>query len=180
MGIADPPPRIRRRGRAAVDAGTRSPFPWRSRAVALLALLAPIAAAGTADAGDRAGDRAHADYLYRCSGCHGLDGDGLPRAGIPPFPGLVGAFAADPEGRVYLLHVPGVVGSGLDDARIAAVLNYVIDAWAGDASAGLAPFSVEEVRRLRARPVADVVAYRRAVVARLAAKGVAVAPYPWP
>lgn len=119
-------------------------------------------------------------YRLRCSGCHGLEGMGAPSAGIPPFPGSIGAIAADDGGRAYIMHVPGVVGSGLNNAQLAAVMNYVLDQWSGDKARPVARFTPDEVTRLRAVPVGDVVSYRRDLSQRLAKGGVAIADYPWP
>lgn len=124
------------------------------------------------------GHSAKFNYLLRCSGCHDRDGTGLPRAGIPALPGYIDAFAGDDDGRTYITHVPGVVATGLNDAEIAAVLNYVIDEW-GDPSR-IEPFTEAEVTRRKAIPVSDVVAYRRQIVQRLKTGGVAIADYPWP
>jgi cytochrome c553 len=118
------------------------------------------------------------NYMLRCAGCHTESGEGLPHAGIPQFPGYIDAFAGDDEGRTYMMHVPGVVGSSLSDAQIAAVLNYVVKNW-GDLAA-VAPFTAEEVGVRRAKPMPDVVAYRRKLVKRLKAEGAKVADYPWP
>lgn len=137
--------------------------------------LAVLLGAGGAAAGERP---ARANYLLRCSGCHLGDGSGLPASGIPPLPGFIDIFAGDEDGRTYLTHVPGVAASGLSDAEVAAVLNYVVGEW-GDPSA-VAPFNGAEVTARRAVPVLDVVAYRRALTARLRAEGVVLAEYPWP
>ena len=85
----------------------------------------------------------HTNYVLRCAGCHGMGGAGAPSAGIFDFNGMVGAFAGIDEGRTYLMHVPGVSGSGLSDAEIAAVMNYVMETWAGDSlpAAKWSPFS---------------------------------------
>jgi mono/diheme cytochrome c family protein len=121
------------------------------------------------------------NYVLRCSGCHGADGSGHESAGVPDFRDAVGAFVADEEGRTYLLHVPGIVNSSLTDAEIAAVLNYVMDQWAGTS---LRPefvhFTPQEAAERRARPVSDVVLLRRRVVARLSGQGIHTAAYPWP
>ncbi|MBD9375432.1 hypothetical protein IB238_22695 [Rhizobium sp. ARZ01] len=120
----------------------------------------------------------HANYLLHCSGCHGSDGMGSNIGGVPPFPGFIASFASDPEGRVYLLHVPGVVASGLDDGEIARVLNYIVDRW--DGANQVAPFTSSEVADLRRATVNDIVSYRRAIVKRFQEKGMPVAEYPWP
>lgn len=119
-------------------------------------------------------------YVLRCAGCHGFDGSGSMQAGVPSFVGFIGAFAHDWQGRAYMTHVPGVVGSGLTDAEIADVLNYIVDAFAAEPEGTLAPFTEDEVTALRAEDIADVVGYRRDVARRLVADGVPVADYPWP
>lgn len=117
-------------------------------------------------------------YLLKCSGCHRADGQGATDAGVPPFPGFIADLARDPGGRTYMLHVPGVVGSGLNDADLTAVLNYLLDRWSGATDAKR--FTPQEVATLRAVSVNDVVSYRRALVARLRKSGAAIAEYPWP
>ncbi|MGL4964712.1 MAG: hypothetical protein ACRC67_26030 [Inquilinus sp.] len=124
---------------------------------------------------------AHIDYMLKCSGCHGADGSGSPDRGIPDFRGYVDGFGRIEAGRTYVMHVPGVVNSSLPNGRIAAVINYVMATFgAPETRAGVPPFTAEEVDRLRAVPVADVVAYRREVAAAMAKAGIPVAGYPWP
>lgn len=85
------------------------------------------------------------------------------------------------DGRTYLMHVPGVIGASLSDAEIAAVLNYIMEKWAGTSLPGdFKPFDGEEVARLRAEPIGDVVSFRRQLVQGMTAKGIATADYPWP
>ncbi|ODT47712.1 hypothetical protein [Devosia sp. 63-57] len=121
------------------------------------------------------------NYVLRCLGCHLQDGTGLPAAGIPDFVGMVGVFTGNEEARRYLLHVPGVINSGLSDNETAALLNYIMDTYAGDSMPdGAAPFTAEEVGVLKAQDVGNVVAYRRRIAAALEAEGYVVADYPWP
>lgn len=119
---------------------------------------------------------ARADYILRCSGCHGLNGNGTVEGGIPAFPNSVSHIAGIDIGRTYILHVPGVISTDMTDARIADVLNYIVDKW-GD---GDTHFSAGEVTRRRAIPVGDVVALRRKVVEELRKAGIELAEYPWP
>jgi mono/diheme cytochrome c family protein len=120
-------------------------------------------------------------YILKCSGCHGVDGTGAPAAGIPSFPGFIAPLARHAEGRVYIAHVPGIVGSRLSNEQLVKVLNYVIDEWSGEEDASSTPrFTVEELADLRAVPVTNVVAYRRDVVAQMKQSGEPVADYPWP
>jgi mono/diheme cytochrome c family protein len=150
-----------------------------ARGVALgLAAAAMAAAAGGAAAADYS---ARTNFVLRCSGCHGLEGAGAEKAGVPDFRGFVGAFAGDPDGRLYVARVPGVRNANLDAAATAAVLNYVMQTFGGSSlPAGASPFTAEEVAGYTARPPLDVVALRRGVAARLKAAGIETAAYPWP
>ncbi|MGV8955333.1 MAG: c-type cytochrome [Cypionkella sp.] len=138
---------------------------------ALLLITAPVLAAERP---------APVNYILRCVGCHLPDGTGLPSAGIPDFVGKVGAFAGNQDGRAYLLHVPGVLNSGISDHETAELLNYIMDTFAGASVADAAPFTADEVTLLKAQKVGNVVAFRRRIATELAAKGLPVADYPWP
>jgi len=120
-------------------------------------------------------------YLLHCSGCHGADGMGEHRADVPPFPPLVGNLLRDPQGRLYIVNVGGVVTSNLGYGDTAAVLNWLLQAFG---STTLPPdskeFDAAEVAALRAQRRADSVGLRRAIATRLKSKGVTLAPYPWP
>lgn len=124
---------------------------------------------------------ARSNYVLRCSGCHGLEGAGSLKGGIPDLRDFVGAFAADPDGRTYVVSVPGVRNSNLSPNETAAVLNYVMANFAGASAVATAPpFTAAEVMEREALAVTDVVGLRRAVAARLRAEGRPVADYPWP
>ena len=140
-------------------------------------LVSVLAFAAPAVAQERS---AHANYILRCAGCHGLTGTGAPAAGIADFNDAVGAFTRTDDGRTYLMHVPGIAASRLSDEDIAAVLNYVVETWAGTSRPeDYVPFTAEEVTQRRALAIPDVVAFRREVVEALAAMGIDTAPYPW-
>jgi mono/diheme cytochrome c family protein len=119
-------------------------------------------------------------YMLKCSGCHRVDGTGAPEAGIPPFPGFIAPLARNADGRVYIAHVPGIMGSRLSNEQLADVLNYVIDEWAGEDASSTPRFTVEELAALREVPVTNIVEYRRDVVNQLIEAGDPVADYPWP
>lgn len=143
-----------------------------------LALALPPALPALADPGTWS---AGTNYILRCIGCHGTDGAGSEQAGIPDFRGYVGSFSRSEDGRRYLMHVPGVTNASLTDAQIAEVMNHVMERFGGSSlPADFRPFTAAEVTALRSEPVADVVALRREVAARLAAEGHPVAGYPWP
>ncbi|GAA4490354.1 c-type cytochrome [Gluconacetobacter tumulicola] len=120
-------------------------------------------------------------YLLKCSGCHLPDGSGEISGGIPNFVGSVGVFADLPEGRAYLMHVPGVIGSSMDDKGISDVMNYIMETFAGTSlSSDYRSFSPREVSELRKKNIGNLVEYRRKVAALLNKRGVTLPPYPWP
>ncbi|MBS0968670.1 hypothetical protein JK232_07165 [Nissabacter archeti] len=141
----------------------------------LLLLLLPVFAQAEAY---REKNTPWQNYVLRCSGCHDMDGSGSLPGGIPPLPGFLGTFTKDPAGRLYLMHVPGIVASSLNDAQLAELMNYLNDKW-GDPQ-GYPAFTAQEVNTLRSTPVEDVVKYRRELVKRYLKEGMKTADYPWP
>ncbi|HSH72131.1 MAG TPA: cytochrome c [Methylophilaceae bacterium] len=125
-----------------------------------------------------AGHTPQVNYILRCAGCHGLDGTGSSIGGVPPL-GLIKTFTSDPEGRLYVMHVPGVVNSGLSNQEIADVINYVAQRW-GSPDLPFESFGLEEVNHLRSINISDVVSYRRDLTSRYISEGKRVPEYPWP
>lgn len=96
------------------------------------------------------------DYVLNCRGCHAPDGSGLP-GGAPSFRGQVGKFLRVPGGREYLIRVPGTSQSELSDARIAALLNWIVHEFSPEeVPPSFAPYTGEEVARLRRPPLTEV------------------------
>lgn len=107
------------------------------------------------------------DFSRNCQGCHRADGMGACRT-VPRIRDFVGLFTRIPEGRDYLLRVPGVVWAMLDDARLARVLNWMLTNYSPEQLApGFTPFTSEEVRQARGRPIANVREVRSALIAEL-------------
>ena len=94
-------------------------------------------------------------YWLHCAGCHLLDGSSAP----PEVPTLInepGLIAGLPGGREYLLRIPGVAQAGLGDAKLAEVLNFMLDEFSsGTTPADFRPFSAEEVGRARQQVLID-------------------------
>lgn len=104
------------------------------------------------------------DYTLHCQGCHLSDGRETPGR-VPALAGALARFARVPEGRRYLARVPGVAQAPLDDAALAALLNWVL--WRFDPEgipADFRPYSAGEVGRLRRRPLSDLEGARRRLV----------------
>lgn len=131
-------------------------------AVSLLAAWLALAAGAPA-----AAETAAINYMLHCQGCHLADGSGKPGA-VPALAGSIARFARIPEGRRYLVRVPGASLSPLSDADLAAVMNYVIRRFgpAEDADAA-APFSPEEVSASRRPALLKVDAVRARLLERL-------------
>lgn len=115
------------------------------------AVVLVLAAASVARAGTPA-----VDYALECQGCHRADGTGTPGS-VPALAGSVGRFLHVPGGRAFLGRVPGVAQAPLDDAALAAVLNWMLAEFApGEVPKDFAPYTAEEVGRLRRSPLTNV------------------------
>jgi mono/diheme cytochrome c family protein len=111
------------------------------------------------------------DYMLNCMGCHGTAAQGVPGK-VPPLANALSRFMRTPEGRNYVLRVPGAANSALSDAQLAAVLNWLAVTYDSSASANqLAPFTSTEVSLLRHQPLISVLATRSQVVRNLANTG---------
>lgn len=96
------------------------------------------------------------DYTLNCEGCHRADGMGTPGS-VPALQGSVARFLATPGGREYLARVPGVAQAPLEDAALAAVLNWLLEHFdRAHVPADFTPYSAAEVARLRKQPLVDV------------------------
>jgi mono/diheme cytochrome c family protein len=152
----------------------RPSLPGALAATAFLAAALPAQAqtgAASADAGSRI-------YAANCAACHQAGGTGLAGA-FPPlarhFPDLLKpADGRAYVGKVLLFGLEGEIsvnGSNyagavpawqvLSDNDIAAVLNYVSNAWENGKSlpAGLRPFTADEIKALRTPPLTAAAVY---------------------
>ena len=112
------------------------------------------------------------DYMLHCMGCHGTQAQGVPGK-VPPLANALSRFMRTPEGRNYVLRVPGAANSALSDAQLAAVLNWLATTYDTPAADNLKPFTAAEVTQSRHTPLMAVLAARTAVVKNLAATGAA-------
>lgn len=118
------------------------------------------------------GARSH--YVLHCAGCHGVAGAGAPEKYVPSLHQL-GLFLNVPGGREFVISVPGVMGSGLDDKQVAEVANWLLANMAKESvPAGHQPYTTAEVTQARARPLVDVAAERARLVERARAAGIEI------
>lgn len=100
------------------------------------------------------------DYLLSCSGCHRADGTG---SRLVPSLRDMRALVRVPGAREYWVQVPGAAQAPLSDARLAALLNWLVERFAGEAPSPR--YTAREVARLRRTPLRDPIAKRRALLA---------------
>ena len=129
----------------------------------LQALLAGVFAVGLS-VGVQAEDPRIAYWLH-CGGCHLLDGRGAP----PEVPSLInepGHIAMMPGGREYLMQIPGVAQSGLDNDRLADVLNFMLQTFSKEKlTTDFQPYSGSEVSRYRRQVLIDPLKRRAEIIA---------------
>ena len=146
---------------------------WCRAALAGASVLATLAAAPLA--AQPAVTSPRSLYVLHCAGCHGMDASGVPGQGVPSMRGALGQFMRMPEGRAFLLQVPGVNNAGLSDAQIALVTNWMVRQFSADtAPPGWADYTADEVAVAKAQRPADVIRARADLVARLQREGIAV------
>jgi mono/diheme cytochrome c family protein len=148
-----------------------------SGAVAATALLATVlsARAQTSAAGAETGARV---YATNCAACHQVGGTGVADA-FPPLAGHVPDLLKPADGRAYVgklllfglegqINVNGANYAGampawqaLSDSDIAAVLNYVSNAWDNGKSlpANFKPFTADEIKALRTPELTSAAIY---------------------
>lgn len=114
----------------------------------LLAWVSPMASAQTPQF----------NYLLHCGGCHIEDGSGMADV-VPDLNEDLGYFAGFPEGRSYLMRVPGAAHSPLSDGDLAKVLNWMLRTFA--AADAPEPFTEAEVGEHRRNRLDDVLNARK-------------------
>lgn len=112
-----------------------------------------IAASGSADAFEE-----H-DFILNCAGCHQMSGSGS--ATVPSLHGMA-ELANKVGARAYFIRVPGVAHAPLSNERLAALVNWVLQRFAGKAPSPR--YTAKEVSELRKRPFLDPLAARALVV----------------
>jgi len=101
------------------------------------------------------------DYALNCQGCHREDGAGTAGS-VPALAGSVGKLFRVAGGREFLVQVPGVAQAPLDDAALAAVLNWMLERFGGEQlPRDFVPYTAAEVSTLRRRPLTNVERARR-------------------
>jgi mono/diheme cytochrome c family protein len=142
--------------------------------VVLLTAMALHAAATSAEAYDAV--QARQGWVLNCMGCHTADGSGIPGK-VPALRESIGHFVAMPEGREFVMRVPGASNSALSDAELANVLNWVLATMnASSRPVGFRPYTAEEISTHRRPALTDVAKARMGLVKKLQANGITTVP----
>lgn len=108
--------------------------------------------------------------MLQCMGCHTPDGRGEP-GHVPSIRETLTPLANAPEGRKFLIQVPGSAQSKLTDGELAEVLNWMV----GNLSANPKPevfrkFTATEIAAYRRTPLVAVGAVRKRLIADLVSR----------
>lgn len=135
-------------------------------ALVRLSLLA-VFLTGAAFADD---ERAHVNYMLHCQGCHLPEAQGF-EGKVPPMKDFVGYFLHSGEGREFLIRVPGVAQSALNDSEVAELMNWLLVTFSSEQLPDrFVPFTDDEVASLRQDPISDPATSRELIMKRLAGK----------
>ena len=112
--------------------------------------------------------QARIDYMLKCQGCHRPDGTG-DMSNTPPLKGEVARFLAVEGGREFVVRVPGVAMTNLNDRRLAQLLNWTLHRFdAGHVPANFKPYTEAEIAALRRDPLRlDRITTRERLVGRI-------------
>jgi hypothetical protein len=117
------------------------------------------------------------NYQLQCAGCHLGNGMGSAANDTPRMTGFVGNFLKVPGGREFLVRVPGMSQSALNNAQLADLLNWLMreDGMAGKSRpADYQPYSADEVASLRAKTMLNLPGTRAELIRKMRAQGIAI------
>jgi mono/diheme cytochrome c family protein len=96
------------------------------------------------------------NYQLQCMGCHRADGSGQPGR-VPSIRRTLVLFSQSPEGREYVVQVPGVAQSPLSNEDTATLLNWMARNLSDlKLPAGFSDYSAAEIQSLRVHPLVTV------------------------
>src|SRR5579862_6815251 len=146
------------------------------RAMLAAATLAALFTAGASQAQTYDAARARQDWVLNCMGCHTANGSGIPGK-VPALRNSLGHFVSLPEGRQFVMRVPGAANSALNDAELANVLNWLLATMNEQSRpASFKPYTAEEIAAHRRPALTDVARTRMKLVKQLQENGVNAVP----
>jgi hypothetical protein len=115
-----------------------------------------------------ADNEARVHYMLNCQGCHLHNGAGSLDGEVPEMKDYVGNFLKVPEGREYLVQVPGSANAPLPDEELANLLNWILLTIGRESTpADFTPYTEDEVGTLRATSLTNVVELRSTLIERI-------------
>ena len=80
---------------------------------------------------------------------------------VPTLHEVIGRIIAEPEGRDYIVRVPGVSQAPISDQKLTEVINWMLTEFnSSTLPKNFKPLTVREVTRARSRLLADPLKYR--------------------
>ena len=105
-------------------------------------------------------------YMLNCWGCHRPHGEGIPGT-APPLTDATD-FLRVKGGREYLISVPGVSQSALNNADTAAVMNWILKSFSKDPMrTDFQPYTADEIANARTTHLMDIKKARAELVAKM-------------
>lgn len=158
---------------AAAAAGWRIALPMLA-CIGLLEASTPANAQGALD-----GTLAQQHWVLNCMGCHTPGAVGVPGK-IPPLANSLGYFEHLPEGREYVIRVPGASNSALSDQELADVLNWLLLTMNRAAlPKDFQPYTAQEIAAHRRPALTDVASARAGLIRALRERGIDGIPSPY-
>lgn len=125
----------------------------------------------------QAGYSTPVNYQLQCAGCHLSDGTGSRANDTPRMKDFVGNFLKVEGGREFLVRVPGMSQSALNNAQLADLLNWLLDknGIAGNSMPdGPAQYTEEEVARVRKVTLLNLPGVRAGLISQMVEQGIQI------
>jgi mono/diheme cytochrome c family protein len=125
----------------------------------------------------QAGYSTPVNYQLQCAGCHLGNGEGSAPNDTPRMKDFVGNFLKVPGGREFLVRVPGMSQSALNDAQLTDLINWIMrpDGMAGKSvPEHYQPYTTEEVSSIRKVSMLNLPQARAGLIAKMREQGIAI------
>lgn len=110
------------------------------------------------------------NYMLHCQGCHLADATGNEPA-VPSMVNQLGEILKVPDGRAYLVQVPGVSQAPLSGQETADLLNWILRRFNADSlPQDFSPYTAAEVADLLAQRSGDIATRRRDIISAIGAR----------
>ncbi|BAN49161.1 hypothetical protein [Metapseudomonas resinovorans] len=125
----------------------------------------------------RAGYSTPTNYQLQCAGCHLGDGTGSKANDTPKMKDFVGNFLKVEGGREFLVRVPGMSQSALNNDQLADLLNWLMrkDGMAGKSVPDdYKPYTGEEVAKIRGVTLLNLPDTRAGLIKEMRSQGITI------